>query len=379
MHIVQLANFYGPNTGGLRVALDELARHYTGAGHRCTLIVPADRDAVQHGPAGRTTIMVRSPRVPRMPAYRMIIRSSVVDRALRSLAPDVIELSDKLTLHAPAARARRAGIPVVLFSHERLDHVVRDVVPLPGSRSAVIAYNRRLAETADAIVCASHYAAAEFADLHRRIEHVPLAVDLDLFRPAEAEPAHRRSHHLVTAVRLSPEKRPQLVIDTVRELVRRGEPIEATVYGDGPLRSRLVEEARDLPIRFAGHLRDRGELARCLAAADVAIAPGPFETFGLAALEVLACGTSLVVPASGALPEMLAPGCGISAPADPRAFADGVQRLLRGDRSGQRRDARARAEEFSWERSAEGFLKVFESLVGDRDPVAPRPSEVPSH
>jgi alpha-1,6-mannosyltransferase len=366
MHIVQLANFYGPNTGGLRVALDELARRYAAAGHRCTLIVPADRDAVEHDPAGRTTIMLRSPRVPRMPAYRVITRRAAVDRALTQLAPDVIELSDKLTLCGPASRARRDGVPVVLFSHERLDHVVSGVVRIAGARLGVRAYNRRLASDADAIVCASHYAAAEFAGLHHRIEHVPLAVDLDRFRPAGGEVVSRGPGRIVTVVRLSPEKRPQLVVDTVRELVRRGEQIEATVYGDGPLRSRLTEDARGLPIYFAGYLRDREELARQVAAADVAIAPGPFETFGLAALEVLACGTPVVVPASGALPEMLGPGCGVSAPADPHAFADAVQLLLRGDRGVHRSRARARAEEFSWDRSAEGFLRVFGSLAGDR-------------
>ncbi len=371
MHIVQLANFYGPDTGGLRVALDELARRYVGAGHRCTLIVPGDRDAVERDPTGRTTIMVRSPRVPRMPSYRLIVRRSVVDQALASLAPDVVELSDKLTLCGPAARARRNGAPVVLFSHERLDHVVAGVVPATPVTTSVTArgiaaYNRRLAAAADVIVCASRYAAAEFGAAGTRVEHVPLAVDLDVFRPSHMPSPARRTSRIVTVVRLSPEKRPQLVVDTVRELVRRGEPIEATVFGDGPLRARLTEAAAGLPIRFAGFERDRVALARCVADADLAIAPGPFETFGLAALEVLACGTPLVVPASGALPEVIAPGCGIVARADAPAVADAVQELAGGDRAAQRRAARAHAEGFSWDRTAAAFLSVFESVATAR-------------
>ncbi len=57
--------------------------------------------------------------------------------------------------------------------------------------------------------------------------------------------------------------------------------------------------------RFAGFLPDRSDLAALLASADVAIAPGPAETFGLAGLEALACGTPVVVSAESALPEVV--------------------------------------------------------------------------
>jgi alpha-1,6-mannosyltransferase len=46
-------------------------------------------------------------------------------------------------------------------------------------------------------------------------------------------------------------------------------------------------------------------LAALLATADVALAPGPIETFGLAALEALASGTPVVVSAASALPEVI--------------------------------------------------------------------------
>jgi hypothetical protein len=59
-------------------------------------------------------------------------------------------------------------------------------------------------------------------------------------------------------------------------------------------------------------------------------------------LEVLACGTPLVVPASGALPEIVTPTCGVVASRTAGEFADAVQTLLGRDRAELRHLARAR-------------------------------------
>ena len=52
-------------------------------------------------------------------------------------------------------------------------------------------------------------------------------------------------------------------------------------------------------------MANRESLAKLLAAADVVIAPGPAETFGLSALEALASGTPVVVSSRSALPEVV--------------------------------------------------------------------------
>ena len=64
---------------------------------------------------------------------------------------------------------------------------------------------------------------------------------------------------------------------------------------------------------------------RELGAADVVLAPGPVETFGLAALEALACGTPVVVSGSGALPEVIG-GAGVTVTGED--FAGGVLSVL---------------------------------------------------
>jgi alpha-1,6-mannosyltransferase len=111
-------------------------------------------------------------------------------------------------------------------------------------------------------------------------------------------------------------------------------------------------------VTFAGHVHDRHEVARLLATADVTLAPCRAETFGLAVLESLACGTPVVTSDGGAGFEVCGGDCGAAAAADPRQMADAVAEVLSRDRARQRLRARARAEQFPWSRAAESVLAL---------------------
>jgi alpha-1,6-mannosyltransferase len=86
------------------------------------------------------------------------------------------------------------------------------------------------------------------------------------------------------------------------------------------------------------------------------------ETFGLAALEALACGTPVVVSASSALPEVVATA-GIAVSGED--FAGGVRDILARDPIARRAAARGRAEEFGWPASVTAFLAAHEALNTD--------------
>lgn len=362
MHICQIANFYTPTSGGLRTAVDQLAAQYASRGHRCSLIVPGVDDGVDHVD-GRTIVRVRAPKVPGLGGYRVIMRRRAVREALDWLDPDVIELSDKATLVGPAADRRTAGAKVVLISHERLDAIIGRATRMPNAVvPAVRRYDAHLLRHVDAIVCASDFAASEFDGLiGPPIERIALGVDLDRFRPVEATPRERAQ--LVSAVRLSPEKSPELLVDTARFLVETGLDFDWDVYGDGPLHDELVERAADLPIRFRGHQADRTALATAMADADVGIAPGRYETFGLAALEFLAAGTPVVVPEHGALAEIVPTDAGRRCRPDAAGFGRGVLELLGAERSDLRRAARRHAEAHGWSATAERLLTLYGAVA----------------
>jgi len=174
---------------------------------------------------------------------------------------------------------------------------------------------------------------------------------------------------LVHCSRLSPEKRPQRAVGALAELRRRGLPAVLVVAGDGPQRLALQARARGLPVRFLRHVSDRGQLARLLATADVVIAPGPVETFGLSALEALASGTPAVVSSHSALPGIVGPA-GLTTEDDDAACADAVQHLLERDVTGRRRLARQQAERFGWPAAVRGFLHAHALAAGGEVPGA---------
>ncbi|WP_406056444.1 glycosyltransferase [Streptomyces sp. NBC_01077] len=381
LRIVRLANFVTPTSGGLRTALDQLGRGYREAGHEPVLIAPGDVASDVHTEQGRV-ITLPGPVLPGTGGYRVLADRRRVRHLLRELAPDRIEVSDRTTLRWTGEWARRARVPSVMVSHETADGVLRTwgVPPAVAARAAD-RLNRRTAWAFARIVCTTEWAEREFVRIGaRNVVRAPLGVDLERCRPGRRSTVLRARYAdgervlLLLCSRLSVEKRPGTALDALAELRDAGIEAALVVAGDGPLKGALERRARErrLPVRFLGHVADREVLADLQAAADVCLAPGPAETFGLSALEALACGTPVVVSASSALPEVVGTA-GASAVDTPGAFASAVRGLLVAPEAARRRAARARAEVFTWERSVAAFLRAHDALPS---PEPRRPEEV---
>lgn len=366
MHIVQLANFYGPRSGGLRTALHHLGAGYVASGHQVTLVVPGDDYREERLPTGVRRFSLPAPKIPGTGGYRAVDPYRV--RALlRRLRPDRLEVSDRLTLRGMGAWAGRHGVPSVVISHERLDRLLEQfLLPTPLARRVADVANRRMAGSYDKVVCTTAFAREEFDRIGvPNVQRVPLGVDLAAFAPGRRDEGWRADLAggadalIVHCGRLSPEKHVERSVDTVAELTESGGRVRLVIAGDGPRRRALERRARGLPVTFLGFLASRSDVARLLASADVSLAPGPHETFGLAALEALASGTPIVVSASSALREIVGPGCGAAVPDLPTAFASAVTGLLESPEEARRAAARARAEEFTWPESVRGMLAVM--------------------
>ncbi|MGD9986468.1 glycosyltransferase [Pseudonocardia sp.] len=366
MRIAQLANFYGPRSGGLRTALHHLGAGYVARGHEVVLVVPGPAAADELLPTGVRRVTVAAPKLPGTGGYRAVDPWRV-RRLLDELAPDAIEVSDRLTLRGLGEWAARRGVPGVVVSHERLDRLLTQFL-LPERAAVVVAdaANARMAAAYDTVVCTTGFARAEFDRIGaRNVAQVPLGVDLATFTPHRHDRGLRR--HLggdaealiVHCGRLSPEKHPERSVDTVAALRRDGVDARLVVAGDGPRRAAMARRATGLPVTFLGFVPDRSRLATLLASADVSIAPGPHETFGLSALEALASGTRVVVSASSALPEIVAGPAGAAAADDAGAFAAAVAGLLAADAEAGRCAARERAEGYGWPASVTAMLATL--------------------
>jgi alpha-1,6-mannosyltransferase len=362
LKVVRLANYIAPASGGLRTALRELGAGYLAAGHESVLVMPGPKPGRRYCEQG-LVVTVPGHRVPATGGYRAITERRSLQELLERLEPDRLEVSDRTTLRWTGAWARARGVRSMMVSHEGLAGLMKMFGP-PGIPVSRIAdrLNRATAASFDVIVCTTSWAAAEFRRLNiPNLVQVPLGVDLARFHPRHHDEALRSQlvpdgqPLLVHCSRLSPEKRPERAVGALAELIRRGIPAALVIAGDGPRRRWLQARAEGLPVRFLRHVADRTLLARLLATADVSIAPGPVETFGLSAMEALASGTPVVVSSSSALPELIGQA-GLAAEDNDVACADAVQSLLRRDPEERRTVARAQAERYTWPNAVDGFL-----------------------
>ncbi len=365
MRVVQVANFYGPRSGGLRTAVDRLGAEYCAAGHEVYLVVPGPTGALHRLASGVVRISLPARRIPFTGGYRAVLPGPVTG-LLEQLRPDALEVSDRLTLRSLGGWGRRHGVATVMISHERLDRLVGQILPHRMARTVADLANRRTAAGYDAVVCTTAFAREEFDRIHAPNVHtVPLGVDLDQFHPDRRSATMRQRWArpdqtlLVHCGRLSIEKHAHRSIDTVGWLRDSGVDARLVVVGAGPLRQRLERQAAGLPVHFTGFVGCRDTVAGILASADVALAPGPHETFGLAALEALACGTPVVVSRTSALAEILTTDSGAAADNHPEAIADAVASIIERPESVRRVQARRRAEQFPWPRSAAGMLNAL--------------------
>jgi len=370
MRIVRLANFVAPQSGGLRTCMRELGVGYLAAGHEPVLIIPGAQDSDEQTEQGRV-ITLHGPRVQFLGGYRVLTRKRKVAALLGELKPDTLEVSDRATLRWTGRWARGHGVPAAMVSHESLTALLA-MMPVGSAgmwRAVADALNRRTARVYQQVICTTEWAAAEFEQIGAdNVVRAPLGVDLDTFTPERRSASLRACYAapeetlLVHCGRLSAEKKPQRSLTTLATLRAGGLPARLVVAGDGPLRESLERIAsRDgLPVTFAGFLRERRDLAALLASADVAIAPGPVETFGLAALEALACGTPVVVSAESALPEVVGRAGASVAGED---LAAGVADVLSRPEADRRDAARERAEHYGWPGAVRAFLAVHEDLA----------------
>ncbi len=378
--ILDVTKYYGDTTGGVRTYLDQksawISRHPP---HRHVLAVPAERSAVHESGAVRRHELA-GPRIPTQPPYRFLLSAAALRRIVLREAPDLIEIGSPFLVPWVVREAIRGlDLPLTWFYH---GNVPRLISRRPDGEGRVRGVRHRAGWTyvrAVSRLVRATFAASDFvaAELEREgvanVRRVRLGVDLDRFTPArrgsrEAVRAARglpRGALAIFAGRLAREKHLDVVL-------RGWEPVERetgaalAIVGDGPSREWLRRRPGAERVHWLPFERDRDALADLLAAADLYIAPGPSETFGLAALEALASGTPVLSVASGGVPELVTrSGAGAVYPVgDAPALAAAAVRLLQGDLAALGRLARAYAErEHDWDGVFADLFAIYHSLA----------------
>jgi glycosyltransferase involved in cell wall biosynthesis len=167
---------------------------------------------------------------------------------------------------------------------------------------------------------------------------------------------------------LEPRKNVALLIEAFA-LLRRQIDAQLLIVGsrgwlDEPIFAAHARSGVGDAARFVGHL-DEEDLAVLYSHAGVFVLPSLYEGFGLPVLEAMAAGAPVLTSSVSSLPEVAGDAALLVDPHDPAAIADGLRRLL-GDPAladDLRTRGRARAAEFSWERTASETLALLRSIA----------------
>ena len=267
--------------------------------------------------------------------------------------------------------------PSAIFAREIAGHRFKVVTTLHGTDVTLLGQHPALKSTlrysleqSDAITAVSDSLAQEA----RRI------FDLSHFKPIHvipnSIPAGRFSFQenpandfpvLVHASNFRPIKRTRDVIWILHEVLRH-RTVKLRMVGEGPDREACRELARELGIsQHVEFLDATPHIEDHLQDADVLLLPSETESFGLIALEAMACGVPVVASHTGGLPEVVVHGSsGILRPVgDVEGMAAAVLNILSDQDThlGMRRAACKRSQRFSEERILPEYLRVFQGLV----------------
>jgi glycosyltransferase involved in cell wall biosynthesis len=129
----------------------------------------------------------------------------------------------------------------------------------------------------------------------------PSGIDIDAANDACPDTALT---DLVVVSRLLAHKRIDMLLDAIATLHGEGTPVSCRIIGDGPERPALLEHVRKLGVAHAVDFRhdvhEQNEVYALLKAAKVFVFPSDREGYGLAALEALACGLSVITTSAPA-------------------------------------------------------------------------------
>jgi D-inositol-3-phosphate glycosyltransferase len=404
VHTCPLATLGGKETGGMNVYVRDLSRELGRRGFHVDVFTRSQDPCIPYvshalGPNGRVVHIPAGPEAPigknAIYAHLPEFTRRVLDFAARErIRYDIIH--SHYWLSGCVAEDLRGAwhVPFVQMFHT-LGHMKNRVALRPEERESDL----RIGVETEVICEADHLIAATQAEKAQlmwlygadpdRITIIPPGVDVTHFRPLPRAEAKARIHvppdgHMLLFVgRIEPLKGIDTLLRAVALLNAQAPPwmpqVCLAVIGGNPgpegvaeneEMARLLELRQELGIgdivTFLG-AKDQDALPDYYAAADIVIVPSHYESFGLVALEAMACGTPVIASEVGGLAYLVKDGqTGFHVPyRDPEALAEKIMLLLNDPvlREKLGRQAVAYAQDYAWPRIADQVLDVYQGLL----------------
>lgn len=301
-----------PTYGGSGVIATELGKELALRGHEVHFISYALPFRLSHYIENIVFHEVEISNYPlfEFPLYSLSLASKMVEVA-------EFEKLDIIHVHYAIPHATSAFLAKEMLSKNRDLKIVTTLhgtdITLVGLEPSFLPLVKFSIEKSDGVTAVSRFLKEKTItnySCETDIKVIPNFVDTDLFKPSvngdfRKSIANKGEKILVHTSNFRPVKR---VSDTIRifEKVQREIPSKLILVGDGPDRSECERLARQMDlydkVKFLGK---QDGLVEILSSSDVFLIPSQSESFGLAALEAMACGLPVISSSVGGLPELV--------------------------------------------------------------------------
>ncbi|HUF37801.1 MAG TPA: glycosyltransferase [Anaerolineales bacterium] len=408
-HTCPLATLGGKDTGGMNVYVRELTRQFGRLGVHVDVFTRSQDEHVPHvlhdlGYGNRVVHIPAGPEVP-LPKEELASHiSTFADQILaftegKGLEYDLIH-SHYWMSGLAAIRLREAwDAPFVQMFHT-LGHM-KNRIAGPGEAEGEyrIEGELKVMQSADRIIASTSAELAQLRWLYgadtRKISVVPPGVDTSHFYPIPKDEARayvgipKEDRNILFVGRVEPLKGIDLLLRAIAmmagyEIVNRGALSVMIVGGDPNVNredmsaemTRLQDLRKEYGIgdvvTFLGK-RGQDTLPYYYSAADVVVMPSQYESFGMVALEAMACGTPVVASEVGGLAFLVRESeTGFLIRGDnPDELCDRLIALITNEtlRETMGRRATEVAREYSWQIVGDKVLEVYRSVLRAAAPV----------
>ena len=400
-HTCPLATLGGKDTGGMNVYVRELTRQLGKMGIHVDVFTRSQDDHVPHvlhelGYGNRVVHVPAGPEHP-MPKHELANHIPQFVEGIKAFACDKKIQYDILHSHYWMSGIAAASLadawtdaPIVHMFHT-LGEMKNRIARTDAEREGVyrIEGEKQVLRRANRVVVATLAELTQLRFLYKadasKLVVIPPGVNVSRFYPIPSDEAKMyiglkpEDRMILFVGRIEPLKGVDTLLEAMSCLQKKeSRPVHLAIIGGDPAASpeemntemaRLMSMCEalglDQSVVFLG-VRDQDKLPYYYSAAEVVVMPSHYESFGMVALEAMACGTPVIASEVGGLAYIVRDGeTGFTIPAEePETLCEKLSWLLNDAELHQKMSAQAAgyAQDYAWEKIAKQIVEVYEGL-----------------